>query len=383
MKRNDLIGRCLAEARDPLNVQCVAVDFTYADDANTGESPEGALVLMYSHMDAAFHKMRDAGRTRGEDGQRKRRRVRFLCAGEHGSAKGRAHWHAVLFVAGEPLRLPPERSRVNWEMWPHGFSYIKPADYRTILYAVKYALKPVDQRAAYGYAKKANYSRYPPLGSAYFDALVDQHVEQRIPVHDNMYRFRDVVDRKGRPRQFYLRGRSLERFLRRYVERWHAVHGGLPPLTDFVVENYLDRMAELERRDDPAEFEKSLARKVRRDPLEASLPRVSVPLPAAEPILSRRHVGTFLLAEQREGEGGVAVAYSDGAVSVRWGSAEPRLVNARSADALAEVDRAVPGLLDRRELASWIADKVRPRLDAPHARYVDFNLGGEDDAEAV
>lgn len=142
-KIQDLVGRCIAEQYNPELVQTFAVDLTYRDNPD-GSVPVGGLVLVYEHFSKFIDKLRDAALSTGlryKDGKRVKRSVRFLVAGEYGSLKGRAHWHAILFIYDDPVSLPEFGRRVNWEFWPWGFSWLKDADRKAIAYAVKYALK--------------------------------------------------------------------------------------------------------------------------------------------------------------------------------------------------------------------------------------------------
>lgn len=131
--------------------------------------------------------------------------VRYLCAGEHGEKKGRAHWHIILFFQG---KVPPGlvlESRVEWKYWEHGFIYAQNADYGGFSYILKYTLKDVEQRA---FKKKLRLSKYPPIGSVYFLHLAERMADGGFAMHSPEYSFSDVVvrsaDGKYRPRKFWL-----------------------------------------------------------------------------------------------------------------------------------------------------------------------------------
>lgn len=177
----DLTGRCLAEQRSPLVSQCFAVDFTYRNQPD-GSMPVGSQILLYGDLRRMLEAVREASRPPRAaklPGQRRPargpafRRLRYLITGEFGHAKGRAHWHAIFFVEGEPMELRQERRRVEWPLWPHGFSYFKDVDRATIAYAAKYALKAFDagDLSHSGSRRRAFYSKYPPLGDGFFDDL--------------------------------------------------------------------------------------------------------------------------------------------------------------------------------------------------------------------
>ena len=75
---NDLVGRCIAESR--YSKKTYAVTLTYANDAGVN-----AVTLVYKDVQDFMKRLR------------KRYNVRYIVAGEYGTAKGRAHWHIILF----------------------------------------------------------------------------------------------------------------------------------------------------------------------------------------------------------------------------------------------------------------------------------------------
>lgn len=370
-KISDLTGRCLAEQYNPSMLHSFAVDLTYKCDDN-GESPLGALVLQYRDVDICITKMRDAvwsdGRRHYEDGKRVKRGVRFLVAGEYGAAKGRAHWHMVCFIYGDPMPIPAYGVRSNWDFWPHGFSWFKAADRKAIAYAVKYALKPVENNGNVpAYVKKVNYSRYPPLGDWFFQQRAEEHARRGLAVWDNVYKFHDIRSRNGKLIEYRLTNVSLERYLKRYVESWFELRGGLPPMTDFLVENYFDPIAKEEREADSFSLEKRVAAKRARDPLVGR--SNSERVPSRTPSFgSRKHCGTFAFQSGPDDAPGIAVVFTDGAVVIDIDGREAVSLDGRSG----EFHRAVSalGLGEARadELVAWVAS-VRPRLDPPGLSY--------------
>lgn len=369
-KRSDLVGRCLAELSNPEVCQSFAVDLTYRDV--DGESPMGALVLMYKHFDTLVTKMRDAAWSPNAPKGHGKRGVRFLVAGEYGSLKGRAHWHAVFFITGEALSLPPFGTRAEWDMWPYGHAWLKPADHKTIAYAVKYALKPSEDEASFGYVKKPNYSRYPPLGDWYFRDLAERHVEGRFAVHGGQYRFSDVPTSSinPTPRVFYMRHVTLRNFLAHYVERWRVVWGGLPPLTEFLMEHHFDSQAADEVRADAADFEAHLAAVRRRDPLVSRSSGVRFPSREV-PGFQRKRIGTFLLPR-----GGVVVVYSDANASVGFGDAECAVFDARDPWAFGSAVAVRFGLTEVQalELSWWVSHNMVSRFDPVGSAYPVMSL---------
>nr|QPB07479.1 MAG: replication initiator protein [Microvirus sp.] len=236
---NDLIGRCIAE-------QCtasrtVAVTLTYA-----GDGPESAA-LRYSDVQKMLKLLRAK-----KGGNFK---VRYICAGEYGTKKGRAHWHIILFFYG---RSPDVQigARINWHYWPHGFSYFQNPDYKGFHYVLKYALK---QDGNDGASKALSMSKKPPLGCSFFKSMADDLVERRLPVHSPEYAFAHVRDHDDKPRRYWLQGRMRELFLDRYYTMWRMQYGNEPPWSDFMLEGYLDRIERKRMDDDPMRFDRDKA----------------------------------------------------------------------------------------------------------------------------
>lgn len=242
-RKNDLIGRCLAEQSTAS--RSLAVTLTYA-----GDGPE-SVVLRYSDIQKMLKRLRKADF-----------KVRYICAGEYGTKKGRAHWHAVLFFYGKSPDVyiaqgdNDPAGRINWEFWPHGFSYFQEPDASGFAYVTKYALK---QDGNDGESRSFSCSKKPPLGYRFFMRLADDIVERGLPVHSPEYAFAGVMDRNGKTRRYWLQGRMREKFLDRYYTMWRMQYGNEPPWSDFLLEGYLDKIERKRMADDPARFDRDKA----------------------------------------------------------------------------------------------------------------------------
>ncbi|QCS37217.1 replication initiation protein [Tortoise microvirus 70] len=213
-----------------------------------GDGPESA-VLRYKDIQELLYRLRAK---RGGNYN-----VRYICAGEYGTKKGRAHWHIILFFYG---RSPDVKigARINWKYWPHGFSYFQNPDYQGFRYVMKYALK---QEGNEGFSKALSMSKKPPLGHNFFKNMADDIVERRLPIHSPEYSFAHVLDSQGRPRKYWLQGRMREIFLDRYYIMWRMLYGNEPPWSDFLLEGYLDPIERKRMDDDPARFERNRAQR--------------------------------------------------------------------------------------------------------------------------
>lgn len=255
--------------------------------------------------------------------------MRYLICGEFGHAKGRAHWHGIFFVEGKPVELPELRRRVDWRFWPHGFAFFGDVTRESIAYAAKYALKAsdADDPQYAGGRRRAFYSKKPPLGDEYFDDLARRTAQAGLAVHDNQYRFPDIRDRRGKPRIYFMTGRTLELFCERYVSYWELFSDRPVPRTEFLERTHFDPIARRERYLDSSDLERNIAARERersvlrerREAFEASRPGR---------LLDRRDVGTLLL----EGRASIALAWSDGSIRLGGPDAGVSCDGRRAAD---------------------------------------------------
>nr|WP_157843942.1 hypothetical protein [Epibacterium ulvae] len=183
-------------------------------------------------------------------------KVRYIVAGEYGSQKGRAHWHAVLFFDGaapemvDPWDIEESLNRSTpdwrfaqptgkycleqnmfWKYWPHGHVYFQRAEYKGFHYLLKYALKDQEQEVSQTHLAM---SKKPPLGDAYFKEYAQRYVDHGLAPQDYFYSFADVYDAKRKRRKFYLQGRMREIFMDEFIQRWREQKGTEPPISDIV-----------------------------------------------------------------------------------------------------------------------------------------------------
>lgn len=168
---NDFVGRSLCEAATS-QVSCT-ITLTYAPRDDLADK-----LLHIRHFQLFMKLLRKAGH-----------KVRYLAAGEYGSLKGRAHFHAILFFENlvEPdVATPPF---YNWghlddpsssmrfsalcphgrdnmhhvREWPHGHVVVDWAfSERSVAYVAKYLLAEDKNNAWSSCSKK------PPLGAVWF-----------------------------------------------------------------------------------------------------------------------------------------------------------------------------------------------------------------------
>lgn len=218
---DDLVGRCVAEQVS--SDAAFSVTLTYAEDA------PNSVVLCYKDVQDFLKRLRKAGY-----------KVRYICAGEYGTVKGRAHWHIALFFKGAVPEIEKDR-RIQWEFWPHGFSYFQNPDANGFYYVLKYALK---DQSSEGSSRQLTMSKKPPLGFEFFMRRADDLVARRLPIHSPEYSFEWVRDRNGRPRRYWLQGRMRELFFDRYYTMWWLQYKQEVPWdgTHWFAQHYLDKV---------------------------------------------------------------------------------------------------------------------------------------------
>ncbi|WP_162685507.1 rolling circle replication-associated protein [Roseovarius amoyensis] len=245
---NDLVGRCIAESKTA--DQTVAVTFTYA-----GDSPNCAT-LVYKDFQDFMKRLRYEGY-----------RVRYIVAGEYGSERGRAHWHAILFFYGKTLvardAAEPRTeweirfarykndaaARIFWQPWSahfrgepktRGFVYFQRPDYESFGYALKqiveYALKDSGTFQA-AHVGHVSMSKKPPLGHDWFIDLANRYIQQGLSPQNPGYSFPDVFDSEGKRRKFWLQGRMREMFVEYFMWAYRSYHGREYPFSELLAEH--------------------------------------------------------------------------------------------------------------------------------------------------
>jgi hypothetical protein len=249
-KVNDWIGRCVAESK--MADHTASVTLTYGRN-ETGESLyEQALYLTYSDVQKYFKKLRAAGF-----------KFKYLVAGEYGSRKGRAHWHALLFFEGAVPDYENEK-RVFDTWWPHGYSFwqrvtgqdddglsVEEVVVSGISYVCKYVQKDAKDPEKQGMLRM---SKKPPLGSGWFLRLAQRYVDDGLAPRDLFYSFADVVDREtGKRRQYMIPPHSATAtlFFEEWLRLWQKTYPGKHPPHAEALEKYLDKKARAEMDRDP------------------------------------------------------------------------------------------------------------------------------------
>lgn len=187
-------------------------------------------------------------------------KIRFLTAGEFGSARGRAHWHSVVFiwngiipnlelytrydhaaVTAEQAIERGLRYKRPKQLWNDGFSWWEPADSLSISYCVKYITKaatdPLAKSIVHGSAG---------LGREFYRGLAAQYVRAGLSPQDLIYQvpdhFRSRISVKGgdisakwAPESFIMSRAMGLHFQRAFVTGWEAMHGRVKwPYSDML-----------------------------------------------------------------------------------------------------------------------------------------------------
>lgn len=214
-RSNDLVGKALAEQQTADATFFVTLTYGRGD---AGEiMHESATVLTYRHVQMFLKRLRNKGYN-----------VRYMCAGEYGSLRGRAHWHLVLFFRGKVPDWPEDR-RFHSEFWedngvPRGFVHSVKASYSNLRYAVKYLYK--DQ---VGGIARASYSRFPPLGSEYILHVARCWARAGVVPQSTSFKLRVSTIKGLRDVRFRITGVMRDAFMREWLETYLASGFDLDP----------------------------------------------------------------------------------------------------------------------------------------------------------
>ena len=222
---NDYVGRCIAESK--FSKKTYAVTLTY-----DGDQGVNAVTLIYKDVQDFLKRLR------------KKHKCRYIVTGEYGSAKGRSHWHIILFFKDSWPEVTSNK-RVDWKYWKHGFSYFQEPDWKGFEYCLKYVLKDQTSRQSDSHLAM---SKKPPLGHQFFQQLAKQHVEQALVPQTYFYKFGDVRDYKNREKGFMMQGKTRENFMETFVNEWEDKYSH-EPLSELVTD-YYDDITEIEYTDE-------------------------------------------------------------------------------------------------------------------------------------
>lgn len=125
---NDLVGRCIAESKFSQKTYAITLTYKPSEGVN-------AVTLIYKDVQDFLKRLR------------KKYKCRYIVTGEYGSAKGRAHWHIIVFFKDKCPEVD-QNKRVQWKYWPHGLVYFQEPDWKGFEYCLKYVLKDQSSRTA-------------------------------------------------------------------------------------------------------------------------------------------------------------------------------------------------------------------------------------------
>lgn len=224
---NDWVGRNIAESKTA--IACHAVTLTYGRGRAGDVDHERASVLTYSDVQKYLKLLRRHGYP-----------VRYFVTGEYGSKKGRAHWHIMLYWQKHVPKHVLDRNFED-DHWPHGWSFWTVPTPHAVRYNCKYIQKDMGEAERQGHLAM---SKKPPLGTAFFQQMAAQYVEQGLAPQTLEYRFADVTRRKQDGSTeivpFMLKDRPAELFLEHYLYLWRNRHGERPWPKSQLLAEYLD-----------------------------------------------------------------------------------------------------------------------------------------------
>lgn len=342
---NDFVGRCIAELK--VSDGAIALTLTYGGDV------AGATRLDYRDVQLMLKRLRIDGY-----------KVRYICAGEYGSLKRRAHWHCVLFFRGKKPPFDALSQRLHWPYWRHGHVFPQPINYDGFRYLLKYVLKTseIGDDASITDIKTVHMSKKPPLGADYFAMRAKLFVDNHIAFQSPEYFFPEVKTKVSvKVRKFWLQDRSLELFLETYVRLWNETHGCNPPDHPELWRLLYDKQQKKINLADTEWVEADLEKKRRadiRDGVRSAFGQRNVAHNPKVPL----HVGSLFIAPD-----GVIVAYSDGSAVLVWDGHKWQISGGNSGKSVVSVPEQLTlcGLPDMliSVVSEWLSRRAR---SVPH-----------------
>lgn len=225
----DWTGRCIAESQDATETHLATLTYGGGDHIDS-------RILNYEHVRKYLKKIRNDGF-----------KVRYFCVGEYGSAKGRAHWHLLLFWQG---KVP--KYKMNWsedqEFWPHGHSKYELGDAGAARYVMKYMTKDFSDPE---YVGEYGMSSHPMLGYRWFARFAQKHVDQGLAPQTKLYWFQDVLKKDGYAKEFHMSRNVWMYFCETYLRVWATRFPGKHRPSSPMLDEYEDLVA---KRDAPVEL---------------------------------------------------------------------------------------------------------------------------------
>lgn len=245
----DFFGRSIAEATTSDHVY--AVTLTYDGDATDQQIGDFVYADIQNYMKAL---------------RRDGIKVRYIVAGEAGKKHNRTHWHAILFIQGDPLEVERNK-RINDAHWPHGFSFYQRGNAASVLYCLKYITKDYSKQkhiAGEVFGRSMfKMSLKPAIGQEYLNQLAEKAARQSLapfPTYTMEY-----LNKHGNRvwKEFYIVGAAKDAYVRHWLESWSAWQPGRRhPASEFL-EEWLDRDLRRSLRADDRTIEEVLAEKKR------------------------------------------------------------------------------------------------------------------------
>lgn len=235
------VGRCYAETLSSTEVW--GITLTYGG----GDQNERAIALNYDDVQLFLKRLRRAGHL-----------VRFICVGEYGRLKGRAHWHLIVFWKNGVPDLPQATwdGRVHWDKWPHGHVYVDRKeidDTEGTLKLVRYLWKYLDNDDKAPVSEPMRCSTRPAIGEVYCIEWAKRHAAQGATLFANgipMFTVDGIRaqkgPRKGRHWQYWLEKSSAltRRMVDAYVMEWTRLYPDREVPYSELVDDYLQTQVE-------------------------------------------------------------------------------------------------------------------------------------------
>lgn len=207
-------------------------------------------------------------------------RMRMFWVGENGDAKGRVHYHLLLYLYGTDgpadlvldtryfhgkmapgiVEMYPTMPHVDGKFtyWPWGYSFYREFQERHSYYLASYVTKVFRDES--GQAERVFYTRpgvstKPLLGALWFRWFARQHVEQRISPQSRTYSFAREAGYKGGIAEYWMGDATFRLFVGEFVQGWRLAYGKEPWPNSAVLDEHLEMVENREAASRPYEWD--------------------------------------------------------------------------------------------------------------------------------
>lgn len=237
VRRRDVIGRAVAEGRDPACQGGTFMTLTYGYDRRYAAklTHPHAYKLHYEDVQKYLKRIR---RRLIPPSNTQRYRLRYLVAGEYGTLGGRAHWHVLAWWHSEVPKYSTEKCWKDDPFWSEGHTNWRKAGALDVAYLAKYATKfEVDEKTETCF----HGSFRPLIGGYFFRQWAELHVAAGLALtQGRKYQIEGSRTKTGKLFDYWMTPAAARIVVKAYLAAWEKRFPGTHPPYSRIVEKVLD-----------------------------------------------------------------------------------------------------------------------------------------------